>query len=132
MYNIRVDGEKDLYIRLPKKMSKIELSRLTLDLSKKLEGKTLKVVVLDSNDESIPFKRRAIRQTTEDAELDYFGTNYYWEPIRATTSTVKGHPECKFPCDPDCKAVTCPVLQGFEEEKPDEYYYSLKMIEDDD
>ena len=132
MYNIELNGDKDLYVRIPKKLSDIELKKFVLELSKKLEGKTLKISVLDSGDASIPFRCDVIKQTTDDAEMVYFGTSYYWEPECVHTGKVKDHRECDFPCDPDCRAVTCPVYQGFEQELPDKYFISEKMRDEDD
>jgi hypothetical protein len=131
MYNFSLDEKRPLYIRIPQKLSEFEYKKLMLELTGKLEGKTLKIEVLDSDDASIPFRRDVIKQSIENADMAYYGSNFYWEPDCVPSGKVHDHLECDFPCDPDCKAVTCPVYQGFEEEKPDKYFCSKRMTEDD-
>ena len=105
-----IDGEKNLYIRIPENIE--NYSVLMFEMLKECAGKTIMISTIENKD--APFEKDALVAETDSNALTFYGDETYWEPENHSRVVVEGNPDCEYSdCTPDCHVVSCPVHQGY-------------------
>ena len=128
----------ELYIRFPEKIGASEDAVIHIKIPPQLAGKSLKISVPSGK---MPFSHCEIQSTDYRTKVavDYYGYDFYWDPLRKSYKVVKNNPICKASECPECGShaeclnVACSVYQGMASSDTEEVPFVLsKRLMDND